>query len=142
MVSAWFVYGIIQGCIPILGFLISAYYMFRSKKIFFFVAFALAVGMLAAITGLSLGIHWTDKCFEISWNGTFDIFLLISSEGILYWLVAFEFYTSAVTMDQILLNKPQSFDKKKKYIIFFIVSGLYILLQIVLCLVQWNIKKE
>lgn len=60
----------------------------------------------------------------------------------LYWLFAFEFYTSAITMKALLLSKIQPLTKKTKNTLFLSVTGVNLLLQVILCLIQRSINIE
>lgn len=92
--------------VVISGFLICILYLCRSKKVDAFLVLTWAIGLLTAITELIFEIYWYDRGFFTSIGGNVTIFLLMSGEGILYWLVAFEFYMSALTMEEILFKKP------------------------------------
>lgn len=126
-------------CVPILGFIVSAFYLFRSKKIHPLIALSWSIGTITSIIGLYLILHWNDSNHRIDFGHNFAIYLFECGQGILYWLLAFEFYTSAQTMEEILFYKPQSLIMKKKFTIFGVVSGTYMLLQIGLVYLQFKI---
>ena len=110
--------------ISIIAFLISAFFMWRSQKVHFFVGLSWVIGLATAIAGLFEVLNWQNPMFGAKWSGIFTIFLVLCGQSLLFWLVAFEFYTSALTMEDILLNRPESLSKRKKYIIFFSVAGV------------------
>ena len=63
--------------------------------------------MITSITGLYLELHWNDSNDGTAFAEAFAAYLFESGQGILYWLVAFEFYTSALTMEGIIMNNLQ-----------------------------------
>jgi len=119
---------IIIASIPIIGFLISTWYLFRSKRIHAFVVLLWGIGLVTAISGLLLTAFFYNQNFGNTWGGFAVIFLLESGQGVLYFMVAFEFYTSALTMESILLTKPSKLSKQRKNAIFLSATGVYVLL--------------
>lgn len=78
----------------------------------------------------------------LTFAGIFATYLLECGQGMLYLLVAFEFYSSALTMEAILLGEALSLDKKKKYVIFIILASSFMLLQAGLAFVQHYFNKR
>jgi hypothetical protein len=66
------------------------------------------IGLVTSISALLLTTFFYDQNFGNTWGGFTVIFLLESGQGVLYFMVAFEFYTSALTMEEILLKKSPS----------------------------------
>lgn len=126
--------------ISILAFLICAIFLVRSKQVHIFIGLSWGTGLVTAIAGIFVTLNWQNPNFGAEWRGIFAVFLVISGTGLLFWLVAFEFYTSALTMEDILFKKPLSLSKNKKFRIFTTVAGIYILLVMVLCIVQFYIN--
>ena len=91
--------------IAILGFLTSTVFLWRAKKVHFFVGLSWGIGLATAIAGFFVTLNWQNPNFGAEWRGIFAVFLVISGSGLLFWLVAFEFYTSALTMEDILFKK-------------------------------------
>jgi hypothetical protein len=112
MVDVWTVVNIVITSVPILGYLISIYFLLKSRKIHPFVGLMWAIGFVTAIAALVLAASFENKNFGTTWFGFVLIFLLASGQGVLYFMVAFEFYTSATTMEEILMNKPPMLTKK------------------------------
>ena len=142
MMNVWTAVDITIASVPIIAFLISIYILFKAKRIHPFVRLTWVVGFLTSISALILTIVFGNKQFGTTWECFFVIFILEGGQGILYFMAAFEFYTSASTMEEILLNKPTALTKKTKNTIFFSVTGIYLLLQAILCFVQLRINRS
>ena len=128
MVKFFTVVDIVIASIPIIGFLISTWYLFQSKRTHAFVVLLWGIGLVTAVSGLLLTAFFYNQNFGNTWGGFVVIFLLESGQGVLYFMVAFEFYTSALTMESILLNKPPKLSKQRKNAIFLSATGVYVLL--------------
>lgn len=128
MVDFWTGFDITIACIPILCFIISTFFLLRAKRIHSFVGLLWAIGLVTSIVALLLTTYFHDQNFGNTWGGFTVIFLLESGQGVLYFMVAFEFYTSAITMEEILLKKAPSVFKHRKNTIFTSVTFVYVLL--------------
>jgi len=112
--------------------------MWRARPIHFFVGLSWGVGLTTAIAGLFETINWNDRVFLAEWKGMFTVFLVLCGQSLLFWLVAYEFFASALTMEDILLKRPESLSMRKKYLIFTLAAGFQILVFVLLCLKQYN----
>ena len=99
MVKFFTVVDIVIASIPIIGFLISTWFLFQSKRTHAFVVLLWGIGLVTAVSGLLLTAFFYNQNFGNTWGGFVVIFLLESGQGVLYFMVAFEFYTSALTME-------------------------------------------
>ena len=124
--------------IAILGFLTSTVFLWRAKQVHFFVGLSWGIGLATAIAGFFETLNWQNPGFAAEWKGIFTVFLVICGQSLLFWLVAFEFFASALTMEDILLKRPESLSRRKKYLIFTSAAGFQILVFVVLCLKQYD----
>ena len=141
MVDLLVLAGLTVSSIPIFGFLVSAIFLFRSIKFHAFLMALWGIGLVTAISAFFNEFYcWQDKSFGTSPASITLVFVLESGQGVLYLMVAFEFYTSTLTMETLLLKKRESLPKRKKIAIFLAVTGIYVLLQSALCLIQGHIN--
>lgn len=78
MVNFWTGVDITIACIPILGFVISTFFLLRSKRIHPFVGLLWAIGLVTSIAALLLTTFFYDQTFGNTWAGFTVIFLLES----------------------------------------------------------------
>lgn len=94
------------------------------------------IGATTSLIGLRLILNWNNDAIGKEFSHYFEVFLFECGQGILFWLLAFEFYTSAKTMEEILYETPQRLDKNMKFRIFGLVSGIYFIVQLGLVFAQ------
>ena len=140
MVDYFTLAGLLVSSIPIFGFFVSAIFLFRSKKFHAFLMALWAIGLVTAISAFFNEFYWQDQNFGTSPASIFLVFVLECGQGVLYFGVAFEFYTSTLTMEILLFKKRESLPRRKKIAIFLAVTGIYVLLQSALCLIQGHIN--
>ena len=132
--------GLSVSSIPIIGFFVSAIFLLRSKKFHVFLIAFWAIGLVTAICAFINEFYWQDQNFETSSAASYLVFVLECGQGVLLFMIAFEFYTAALYMETILFNKPEMLPRRKRIAIFLVGTGIYVLLQLVLCLIQGHIN--
>ena len=108
--------------------------MWRARPIYFFVGLSWGIGLATSIAGLFETLYWDDPVFFAEWKGMFTVFLVICGESLLFWVVAFEFFASALTMEDILFKRPESLSRRNKNLIFAAAAGFQIVVFVLLCL--------
>jgi len=96
------------------------------------------IGLATAIAGFFQALHWRDPEFSAERKGIFAIFIVICGQSLLFLLVAFEFFASTLTMEDILLKRPESLSRRNKYLIFTSAAVFQIVVFALLCLMQYR----